>query len=358
MHPKLFIPGPTEVDEDVLRELSRPIIGHRFPEMSELYREIIESTKEYFETPDHHVFVVTASGTGLMEGAIRNLVRKRVLCVVNGAFSERWYKIALANGKDAVPLEVPWGRAVKPDQLDEALRGGDFEAVTIVQNETSTGVRNPIEELAPVAHEHGALVLVDAVSSLGGDWFDIHGLGLDVVVSSSQKAMALPPGLSILFLSDRALRKAEEVENRGYYFDFLLYKKYLDRGYQTPTTPAISLLYAYRLQIRRMLEEGRIRRYGRHVRMAEMVRDWARRRGLGVFAERGYESVTLTTVRNTVGLDVGALNDALRERGYVISNGYGKLRDKTFRIAHMGELRPGDVASLLANIDDIMGWTG
>ncbi len=356
MHPKLFIPGPTEVEEDVLRELSRPIIGHRFPEASELYREVVESTKEFFETPDYHVFVVTSSGTGLMEGAIRNLVKRKVLCVVNGAFSERWYKIALANGKEAVPLEVPWGKAVKPEQLDEALSNGDFEAVTIVQNETSTGVRNPIEKLAPVAHEHGALVLVDAVSSLGGDWFDIQGLGLDAVVSSSQKAMALPPGLSILFLSERAMKKAEEVENRGYYFDFLLYKKYWDRGYQTPTTPAISLLYAYRLQIRRMLEEGRIRRYERHVRMAEMVRNWALRRGLGLFAERGYESVTLTTIRNTLGVDVPALNQALRERGYVISNGYGRLKNVTFRIAHMGELTPGDVASLLANIDDVMGW--
>ncbi len=354
MHKKLFVPGPTEVRREILDAQAQWMIGHRSKEFGELNKRVIEKTQQVLGTKNY-VMWFTSSGTGTMEGALRNVVTGKVLHTVNGAFSDRWFKIAKACGKDAHAVSVEWGKAIKPALVDAELSKGGYQAVTITQNETSTGVRNPIEELAQLIRTKypDVLILVDAVSSLMGDWFDIDALGLDVVVASSQKAVALPPGLAVAIVSQRALDKCRTVPDRGYYFDYDAMLKRYEKDFQTPTTPAISLFWALDKQLDSIVAETMPKRYARHVEMAQFTREWANR-FFQVFPEPGYESVTLTTVTNTRGISVKDLNTELGKRGLQISNGYGDLKEKTFRIAHMGDLTLADMKEVTSAIADIL----
>jgi predicted phosphoserine aminotransferase len=300
------------------------------------------------------VYISTSSGTGLQEAAIRNCVARRVLACVNGAFSERWLEAALANGKDAAQLGVEWGRAITPERVDAALGAGDFDAITIVHNETSTGIVSPVQDVAALvrARYPAVTILVDAVSSLGGDRLDFDGWGLDVLITSSQKCLALPPGLSFAAVSDRALDKARRTPQRGLYFDFVDLEEHLLKN-QTPATPAISLMWALDAALDRILAEGLDTRFERHARMAARAQDWAAAR-FDLLAPPGCRSRTVTCVKNTRGIAVEALNAHLRARGMQISEGYGKLKGSTFRIAHMGEIRLADLDALLAAIDEYL----
>jgi aspartate aminotransferase-like enzyme len=290
-----------------------------------------------------------------MEGAARCGIRRRALCAVNGAFGERWLRIIRACGKQVDVLEAPWGKAIKPDMVRKRLEAGDYDAFAIVHNETSTGVRNPMEEIARVLVDYPDVTfMVDSISGLGGDKLDIDRLGIDIIFTSSQKCFATPPGLAIGVISDEALERARTIPNRGYYADFVTILDYYERKGQTPTTPAVSLLYALDQQVQRMLAEGADRIYARHLAMAKWTRTWANR-WFEMFPERGYESVTVSAVRNTRKVNIPRLIWMLAERGYLIANGYGKLRDKTFRIGHMGNWTLTDVKRLLANINDILG---
>jgi len=329
------------------------MIGHRSAEFGQLFHRLQPRLRRLFQTQDR-VYISTSSGTGLWEAAVRNCVCTRCLNLVNGAFSQRWRTVTLANGKQSVAVEVDWGQAIKPEQVEEALECERVDAVTLVHSETSTGVLNPLEEIAEVVRRFPeALLLVDAVSSLGGVDIPVDELGIDVCLTSSQKALALPPGLALASVSDRALARAQEVENRGYYFDFLVFEEYLARN-QTPTTPPISLLYALDYQLDRILAEGPEARFRRHQAMTQMVWNWAEERGFELFAEEGYRSPTVTVVRNTQGVDVHALQAYLKERGMTIADGYGPLRGKTFRIAHMGDLTPAEVEEVLAAADEFL----
>lgn len=353
---KLFIPGPTEVRKPLLDAQAKPMIGHRMPEFSELLKNVTEGLKGLLQT-NSHVLIFTSSATGVMEGSIRSLVNESVLSTVCGAFSERWAKIATSCGKKLDILEVDWGRAIKPDMLRSKLKEKFYEAVLITHNETSTGVMNPLKELAEVVHQESpdTLILVDAVSSMMGTPIEFDDWGLDVVIASVQKCFALPPGLTVTLVSERAIEKAKNVKNRGYYFDFLTQLKYYNERYQTPATPAISLLYALDLQIKRMKEETLESRYSRHQHMAEVARNWAMEH-FALFPERGYESVTVTTIKNTLGISVADTIEKLKSRGYIISNGYGKLKEITFRIGHMGDLTVDELKELLEVLDDVLGF--
>lgn len=357
MHKKLFIPGPTEVREEVLKAQSRWMIGHRSKDFGDLNARVVDKTKQILGTKNY-VMWFTSSGTGTMEGAIRNLVTGKVLHTVNGAFSDRWFKISKACGKSAAAVSVEWGKAVRPEAIDAELARGGYEVLTITQNETSTGVRNPIEDIAAMmkAKYPDILIVVDAVSSLMGDWFDIDALGLDVVVASSQKCVALPPGLAVAVVSQRALDKCRTVSDRGYYFDYDAMLKRYEKDRQTPTTPAISLFWALEAELDHILAETMPARYQRHREMAEFTRAWARRH-FALFPEPGYESVTLTTVSNTRNISVKDLNTALGARNMQISNGYGDLKEKTFRIAHMGDLTMADMQAVTEAIADILRLT-
>jgi len=353
MYKKLFIPGPTEVREEILDVLRTPMIGHRSKEFSQLLEEVTPKVQKLFYTKGR-VFLSTSSSTGVMEAAVRNCVKKRCLCCVCGAFSDRWEKIARANGKETERLEVEWGKAIRPDMVSEKLKKGGFDSVTVVHNETSTGVMNPLQEIAEVVREHPDVVfLVDAVSSLAGVKIDVDSLGIDVCLAGVQKCVALPPGLALFSVSEKALERAKEVDSRGYYFDFLVFEKYFAERKQTPTTPVISLIYALNRQLDAMFEEGLEKRFARHKELAEYTRKWAKEK-FDLFAEEGFRSQTLTTVTNTRGISIGALNQELAKRGVTIANGYGKLKEKTFRIAHMGDITIEEIKQLLQWIDEIL----
>lgn len=353
-HIKLFIPGPTEVRPEILDAQTQWMIGHRMPECADLFGSIQGKLRRVFFT-DSRVYVNASSGTGLQEAAIRNCVRGKVLNCVNGAFADRWRKVTAANGKDNAVLNVDWGRPILPEQVAEALGGGGFDAVTIVHNETSTGVLSPIADIAQAVRRSpngdDTLILVDSVSGLSGAKIEFDAWDLDVVLTSSQKAFALPAGLAFCAVSDRALARAEQVENRGYYFDFLLLEKYLLRN-QTPATPAISLMYALDRQLDDMLAEGLDQRFARHMAMRDQTISWAKDHGFRLFAiDEAFASPTVTCVENNLGIDIAALNQYLREQNMIISNGYGSLKGKNFRIAHMGDTQPADMADLFAAID-------
>lgn len=355
-HVKLFIPGPTEVRPEILHAQTAPMIGHRSSECDALIAGVEAKLKQVFLT-QHRVYILASSGSGLQEAAIRNAVRegRRVANFVNGAFSQRWHEVSVGCGKDAAKFEVPLGQPIRPEFVLQCLDGGRWDAITVVHNETSTGVASPVGEIAAAVREHhpDTLVLVDAVSSLGGDWIPTDEWGLDVCLTSSQKALALPPGLAFAAVSDRVLERAKEVTGRGWYFDFLLLEKYLLRS-TTPATPAISLLRAADCQLADILAEGLEARVARHRRLAEMTRQWALSRGFGLFAAEGYRSQTVTCVENTPGVDYAALSKFLKSRGLAISNGYGDLKGRTFRIAHMGDVTDADMAELLAAMDDFL----
>lgn len=353
MHKKLFIPGPTEVRDDILQAQAKPIIGHRSKDFGALYENIVNKIKKALNT-QNHVIVFTSSGTGIMEGAIRNCVYKDVLCCVNGAFSDRWFKIAKACGKNADEISVEWGKAIKPEMIEEKLKQKKYDAVTLVHNESSTGVRAPIEEIAEVMRKYpDTYFLVDTVSSLMGDKIEIDKLGIDVCLTSTQKCFALPPGLAVCTVTQRALERTKTIPDRGYYFDFDAMLKRYEKDRQTPTTPAVTLMYALDKQMDKILAEGMENRYKRHLEMANYVRDWAKN-NFAIFAESGYESVTLTCIDNTRKITVADLNSELGKRGFQISNGYGDLKEITFRIAHMGDLTLDEIKELIKNINEIL----
>ena len=354
MHKKLFIPGPTEVRQDILDAQATPLIGHRMKVFTELYTGIIDKLKGLLET-NNFITVLTASGTIFMEGAIRNCVNKDVLCCVNGAFSDRWFKIAKDCDRNSDTITLDWGKAIKPEMVDEKLKSKKYEALTLVQNETSTGVRNPIEDIAKVMKNYpDVLFLVDTVSSLMGDKINIEELGIDICLASSQKAFALPPGLAICIVSDKALEKAKTVKGRGLYCDFVGLKDYFDKKGQTPSTPAITLMYAMDKQLDKIKAEGMENRFKRHAEMAKYVQDWGKKY-FSMFSEPGYESVTVSCMNNTRKISVADLNTELGKRGYAISNGYGKLKELAFRIAHMGDLTLDEIKELINNINEILG---
>ncbi len=350
--PKLFIPGPTEVDDRVRLVMAQRVIGHRTSEMTDLYGGIVEKLQKFFNTK-HHALVFTSSGSGVMEGTIRNLAAKHVLHGACGAFSKRWYEMSLANDKEADLVWADWGKAVKPEMIAEAMEKKKYELLAQIHNETSTGVRNPTDEIAKIAHENETLIAIDAVSSLGGDMININNY--DVVIASSQKALALPPGLAVAFVSEDAMERSRNMKNKGFYFDFVRMLARYEKNKQHPSTPSVPLLYAMDMQLDLMLKEGYQGRYERHLKMQKLVHGWVKKRGFELFAEPGYESVTVTTIKNTYGISIKDLNVELGKRGMMLSNGYGSnLKEKTFRIAHMGQLTPGDIMGLLDSIDEIL----
>ncbi len=347
----LFVPGPVDVADDVLAAQTQPMLPHRSAKFEEIFHRVSNGMRKVFFT-QHRVFITASSGTGLHEAAVRNMANKRVLSCVNGAFGKRWQQVAETNGKQVEVHEVEWGQPITPEGVGEALKGKDFEILLVVHNETSTGLVNPVKDIAAAAHESSpdTLICVDAVSSLSADRLEMDEWGLDMVLTSSQKALALPPGLGFAAVNERAMARAEKVENRGWYFDFLRLEKHRLKD-STPATPAISLIYAMDQQLKRMLEEGLEARFARHAALAERVQGWAINRKLALFAPEGFRSQTVTTIDNKLEIDVAELNAFLDKKEMRIANGYGPLKHKTFRIGHMGELQLEDIDQLLVQMD-------
>jgi aspartate aminotransferase-like enzyme len=348
----MFVPGPVDVAEEVLSAQSQPMVPHRSQEFEDLYRRTRGKAQPLFDT-QAPVFIVSSSGTGLQEAAVRNLAQRDVLSCINGAFSQRWHEVATSNAKQADRLDADWGLPIRPEVVADALSSKKYELLTLVHNETSTGVQNPIQKIAAVTHDVSpdTLICIDAVSSLAGVKIEMDAWGLDMVLTSSQKCLALPPGLALAAVSSRALAYAQGVPNRGWYFDLVRMETHLNKD-STPATPAMSLIYALERQLNRIQQEGLENRFARHSAMAKLVQDWVSANGFEVYAQEGYRSKTVTAVKNNLGLDIADLNSFLLSRGMRIANGYGPLRGNTFRIAHMGETQISDVESLLAAFED------
>ena len=268
----------------------------------------------------------------------------------HGPFLETWGAVARAVGLTVDVLPSDWRRPVDPAALEEHLGGdGDHEikAVLVVHNETSTGLENPVKEVAEAvrAVAPDTLILVDAVSSFSGVKIETDAWGLDMVLTSSQKALALPPGLALAAISDRALEKAKTVKNRGWYFDLLRLEKHRLKD-SSPATPAMSLIFALDHQLDRILAEGLENRFARHTANAKRVQEWAEAHDLSLYAPEGFRSKTVTTIKNDRGIDFADLNAFLMQRGMRLANGYGPLKNITFRIAHMGEIQMHDLEEL------------
>jgi aspartate aminotransferase-like enzyme len=354
----LYLPGPTEVREDVIEAMCEPMFGHRMDRMTDLYTTVVEDTKAFLGT-DHEVIVLTASGTQFMESAILNTVDEHVLCTTCGSFSERQANVAERLGKTVDRLEYEWGQAVKPEDVRETLETSDtdYDAVTCVMNETSTGVRNPIEEIGDVVAEFpDTTFVVDAISALGGDYVDIDAHDIDVIFTSVQKAFAMPPGLAVCVVDREVYERELEKESASWYGGFQRTMEYYERKGQTHSTPAIPVMLAYRKQMKHMLDEGHEGRDKRHREMAEYTREWASEH-FDLFAEEGYRSQTVTCVENTQDIDVAATIEEVSERyDMVFANGYGStLGERTFRIGHMGEHTVESIRALTDAIEDVAG---
>ncbi|MFZ2958633.1 MAG: alanine--glyoxylate aminotransferase family protein [Candidatus Ozemobacteraceae bacterium] len=356
-HVKLFIPGPTEVAPEIFEAMSKPMVGHRQKVYSDLHKRIVTKLKEVLFAPKHMIYLSASSASGLMEGFVRNCTAKKNLSCVCGAFSFRWHEIALANGCKADQVTVDWGQPYNLEAIDKALATGEYDTITTVYNETSTGVKNDLEALSKIMKKYPNVIWgVDAVSGMMGAKIETDRLGIDFLVASVQKCFALPPGLAIAAISPRAMDRAKTIPVRGSYFDFIDYAKY-DAKDQTPATPAVSLLNGLDAQLDRIQKEGLDNRFKRHSEMAERVRNWAEK-FFALYPPRKASSETVTCIKNTRNLDVSGLNKKLAERYLHISNGYGDLKEKTFRIAHMGELTMKDIDEVLAAIEDIWQLKG
>jgi predicted phosphoserine aminotransferase len=354
-----FLPGPTEVRPEVLAAQTRPMIGHRGGSIQELLAGLQEGLRQVFLT-EQPVIISTSSATGLMETAVRNGVAGgRVLSLVNGAFSARFSEIAMACGHDTEVWAVDWGSFHDAHQLDERLAGGGFDAVTVTHSETSTGVLQDLEAIAAVTRRHeGVLLLVDSVTGIGGTEVRTDDWGLDFVLTGSQKALALPPGLAFAVASPQMLDRSSQASNKGYYFDLLPLVKSLE-AHQTPSTPAISLLYALETQLERILAEGIEQRWARHAEMRTATVEWVdamRTDGVdvGVFAPEGHRSPTVTCISLPEGVSGPDVVKEMRTRGWVIGGGYSRLKESTIRIGHMGDHDPVVLGELLATLGEVL----
>lgn len=351
---KLFIPGPIAVSDKTYKAMITPIVGHRSKDFTDIIDYVEPKMKELFFTKDP-VFFSTSSSWGVMEGAIRNVVKKGVLNCGNGSFSDKWFDVSKRCGKNAEALKFEWGTPVDPEALEKALSTNKFDAVTIIHNETSTGTMSDIKALSEVLKKFPDVVsIVDTVSSFSALPIKKDELGIDVMITGSQKALALPPGLSFCSVSDKAMKRAETVEGRGYYFDFLEFKKFYDKS-MTPSTPTICLINALKSKIDEIFAEGLENRYARHAQNNKIVREWGYAHGFELFPEEKYGSVSLNCFKNTLEIDLPALLAELKSRFHMVfDGGYGKLKGKTFRISNMGDETPATMRELLGNIDTIL----
>lgn len=332
------------------------MMGHRGQGFKDLYARIQPKLQALFHTRQQ-VFLSTSSAWGVMEGALRNLVAKKVLCCMNGAFSDKWLDVSRRCGKAAEALQVDWGSPIRPEALDARLATGQFDALTLIHNETSTGVMSPIGDLAALKKKYpDVMFIVDSVSSFSAIKLPFDELGLDVLLTGSQKAFALPPGMALFACSPAALAKAAKQADRGYYFDFIEFQKNSE-GSMTPSTPTIGHVYALESKLEDIFNEGLEARFARHLRLAKKTRDWAAKHGFGLFPEPGFESVSLTCVSNGARadgrvIDVPKFQKLVKDRGFLIDGGYGKIKGTTFRISNMGDETDATMDQLYAAMDE------
>lgn len=342
-----FVPGPAHVRAEVRAAMATPPLPHRSDAFREVVARVHAGLAAVLETSSP-VLPVLASGTGTLETALRGVARQRVLCLAGGAFGERIASIARAVGLDVEALTVPWGEPVEPELVERALGQGDFDTVTVVHSETATGALSDVEAIAEVvARQPDTALLVDAMSSLGGAHLRFDRLGpRAVLVGSTGKALACPPGMGVLAVGPAAAKRAQDSERRGFALDLERLLEFHSDG-QVPQTPNTALFHALDVQLPRILAEGMAARAARHDALAERVHTWADER-FAVLAREDARSPTITAIENTTALDVPALVRAVELRGFRIADGYGGLASATFRIGHMGDVTVDETEAMLA----------
>ena len=357
-----FLPGPTEVRPEVLAAMTRPMIPHRGRDFEELFARIEAGLRDVFLTA-RPVYVVASSASGLMEGAIRNSPPGPVLALVNGAFADRFAKIARACAREVDVLAVPFGKTFDLAEVERKLGSREYVAVTVVHSETSTGGLTDVRAVSELAHRYGALCLVDSVTGVAGAELRFDEWGLDFVLTGSQKALALPPGLAFGVASTDFVERARTVSDRGLYFDIVEFEQFAAKN-QTPSTPALSLLYALETQLNDMLREGIDRRWERHEAMRDATVSWVTRTvlrldlDLAVLAPDGARSPTVTAITLPEGLKSADVVHAVARRGFTIGTGYGPLKDTTIRIGHMGDHTMDTLRPCLAECEDALRDVG
>jgi len=346
-----FVPGPTEVRQEVLDAMRKPMIPHRSAEFEALFVRIQSGLRDIFKT-QRPVFITSSSATGMMEAAIRCAPTGRILCLVNGAFSERFAHIAEMCGRDVDRYEVPWGHTHDVEELDNHLTERPYSAITVVHSETSTGALNPVRALSDQAHSRGGMCLVDSVSGVGGAELMFDQWKLDYTLTGSQKALALPPGLAFSVASEGFMDAASRQEKRGVYFDLVELNNHAAKN-QVPSTPSLSLLYALDAQLMAIAVEGIEERWQRHASMAAATQQWLAetRERLGLdwrnIVAREFQSPTVSTIQLPPGVAGETFVDAVQLEGIRVAHGYGKLRHSTFRIGHMGDHTPATLQRCL-----------
>jgi aspartate aminotransferase-like enzyme len=357
-HVKLHIPGPVEVSEKTFKALCSPMIGHRGQGFKDLYAKIQPQLQQLLSTKQL-VYLSTSSAWGVMEGAIRNLVTKKVLNCMCGAFSDKWFDVSKKCGKPADALQVDWGSPIRAESIDKKLATGEFDALTLIHNETSTGVMSHLADIAALKKKYPEVMfIVDAVSSMTAVPLKFDDLGIDVLLAGTQKAFALPPGAAVFVCSKAALTKAATLKDRGYYFDFVEFQKNAEQS-MTPSTPSIPHIYALSSKLDDFFAEGLDARYARHQKTNQMTRDWAKKHGFTQFPEPGFESITLTCVNNGAKpggrtVDVAKLQKLTKDQGFLIDGGYGKIKGTTFRVSNMGDETEATMGQLFAAMDKAM----
>jgi aspartate aminotransferase-like enzyme len=353
-----FLPGPTEVRDEIMSAMLQPMIPHRGPQFEKLFERLQQGLRPVFKT-ERPVYISSSSATGMMEAAIRCAPPGRILCLVNGAFSERFALIASTCGRDVDRYDVAWGQIHLIPQLEERLSMRKYVAITVVHSETSTGALNDVRSISDCAHRHDVLCLIDSVSGLGGAELRFDEWKLDYVLTGSQKALALPPGLSFAVASASFVDQANANPNRGVYFDLVELDAYARRN-QTPSTPALTLFYALEAQLKSIASEGLEARWARHRAMAARTQDWLLKisdetgRKLANIAPLGSQSPTVSTIKLPPDLPAETFTSAVAKRGIVVGNGYGKLKSATFRIGHMGDHTVETVERCLAACSSVL----
>ena len=355
---KLFTAGPVACFPEVLEVMKLQMLSHRSAEYRELHRDTVKRLADFLEARKATVLLIPSSGTGFMEASIRNAVtpKGKVLVTIIGEFGHRYKEAVERNGRIPVVLEKPLGKPVLPEELDDALKKNpDVEAVTITYNETSTGVLNPLRELAKVAKERDKLVFVDAVSAMGAAEIKVDEWGLDLVFSSSQKAFGVPPGLAMAAVSEEVFERAKKIPDRGLYFDLLEIREVLLEQWSTPTTPPIPQVAGLNAVLRIVEKMGGKEAWLRmYAERAEKIRRGVLELGLQLFAEPGYYSPTITVIYNPPGVKGPVIYEEMRKRGIEIARGYGKVKDITFRIGHMGYITDEDIKLLFDTLREVL----
>jgi aspartate aminotransferase-like enzyme len=336
-----FLPGPTDVRDEVMAAMMQPMIAHRGSAFEQLFERLQRGLRPVFKT-ERPVYISSSSATGMMEAAIRCAPPGRVLSLVNGAFSERFAHIASMCGRDVDRYDVGWGQIHTIPQLDERLSMRKYDVITVVHSETSTGALNDVRAISDCAHRRGAVCLVDSVSGVAGAELRFDEWNLDYVLTGSQKAFALPPGLAFAVASPAFIDRANANSGRGVYFDLVELDAYARRN-QTPSTPALPLFYALEVQLEAIATEGIEARWSRHKAMAARTQEWIASisdetdKRISNIAPLGFQSPTVSTIRLPADLPSDVFTPAVSKKGIVVGNGYGKLKSSTFRIGHMGD---------------------